>query len=110
MAQHENPSRGDWMSSCLKDLKYLSLSIEEIKSLKKNKFGKLLQESIRKKALQYLVEKQGRKGKEIKYLSLKMAEYLLPNSEILTISEQRKIFAIRNRMILIENNFPNKFF
>ena len=42
MAQHENPSRGDWMSSCLKDLKYLnlSLSIEEIKSLKKNKFRK----------------------------------------------------------------------
>ena len=109
--QYENPSRGDWMSSCLKDLKYLniSLSIEEIKSLKKNKFRKLLQESIRKKALQYLVEKQGRKGKEIKYLSLKMAEYLLPNSEILTISEQRNIFAIRNRMILIENNFPNKF-
>ena len=37
-----------------------------------------------------------------------MAEYLLPNTEKLSISAQRYIFAIRNRMVLIENNFPNK--
>ena len=68
MAQYESPSRGDWISSCLKDLKYLnlSLSIEEIKSLKKNKFRKLLQESIQRKAFQYLLDKQGRKGIEIR--------------------------------------------
>ena len=36
-----------------------------------------------------------------------MAEYLLPNGE-LTISEQRYFFAIRNRMIKIENNFAGK--
>ena len=37
-----------------------------------------------------------------------MAEYLLPNNEKLSISAQRYIFAIRNRMVQIENNFPNK--
>ena len=37
-----------------------------------------------------------------------MAEYLSPNHEKLSISAQRYIFAIRNRMIDIENNFPNK--
>ena len=36
-----------------------------------------------------------------------MAEYLLPNGE-LSISEQRYIFSIRNRMIKIENNFHGK--
>ena len=44
----------------------------------------------------------------MKYSSLKMAEYLLPNMENLSISDQRYIFAIRNRMIEIKNNFQNK--
>ena len=34
-----------------------------------------------------------------------MAEYLLPNDE-LTISEQRYVFSIRNRMIRINDNYP----
>merc|ERR1711954_308067 len=110
MAQHENPTRGDWVSSCLRDLKYLniSLTLEDIKAMKKNVFKKILKESIRDKALQYLLNKRGSKGIQIQYSSLKMAEYLLPNTEKLSISAQRYIFAIRNRMVQIENNFPNK--
>ena len=110
MAQFQNPVRGDWMSCCLKDLEYLkiTISLEEIKSMKKTQFRKLLKASIKKKALEYLLDKQGSKGKEMKYSSLKMAEYLLPNMENLSISDQRYIFAIRNRMIEIKNNFQNK--
>ena len=37
-----------------------------------------------------------------------MANYLLPSEENLNISEKRFICAIRNRMIPIESNFPNK--
>ena len=48
-------------------------------------------------------------GSEIKYESLKMAEYLAPNHEKLSIADQRYIFQIRNRMTEIENNFPNKY-
>ena len=110
MTQYENPIKGDWMSSCLRDLKYLniSLTIENIKAMKKNHFKRMLKESIENKALQYLLDKRGSKGIQIKYSSLKMAEYLLPNHEKLSISEQRYIFAIRNRMVHIENNFPNQ--
>ena len=110
MAQYQNPVRGDWVSCCLNDLKYLNIniSIEEIKIMKKTQFKKLLKESIKNKALEYLLDKQGSKGKEIKYSCLKMAEYLLPNEEKLSISERRNIFAIRNRMIDIENNFKNR--
>ena len=95
MAQYQKPVRGDWVSCCLKDLKYLNinLSLEEIKSIKTTQFRKLLKESIKNKALEYL---------------LKMAEYLLPNDEKLSISDRRYIFAIRNRMIDIENNFKNR--
>ena len=62
-----------------------------------------------KKALMYFLDKQGSKGKEIKYTSLKMAEYLSPNYDKISIAEQRYIFAIRNRMVQIEANFPSKF-
>ena len=61
--------------------------------------------SIQKKALQYLIAKQRRKGIEIHYHELKMAEYLQPNEEEISISDQRNIFAIRNRMVEIPNNF-----
>ena len=68
---------------------------------------KLIKNSIKKKALEYLLEKQGSKGKEIKYEELKMAEYLTPTEDKLTIEDQRNIFAIRNRMVRIETNFKN---
>ena len=99
MAQYQNPVRGDWVSCCLKDLKYLNinLSLEEIKLMKTTQFRKLLKESIKNKALEYLLKKQGSKGKEIKYSCLKMAEYLLPNNEILSISDRRYIFAIKKQ-------------
>ena len=63
MAQYENPTRGDWVSCCLRDLKNLniSLELEDIKAMKKNQFKKILKESIRNKALQYLLDKRGSK-------------------------------------------------
>ena len=75
--------------------------MEEIRALSKNRFIELLRKSIKEKALQYLLMKRGSKGKEIVYQNLKMAEYLLPNNESLSISEKRYIFAIRNRMVKI---------
>ena len=111
MTQYENPTRGDWVSSCLNDLKYLNidLKIEQIQSMKKTEFKQMLKLSIEKKALQYLLEKRGSKGFNIKYSRMKMAEYLSPNYEKISLSEQRYIFALRNRMIKIENNFPGQF-
>ena len=111
MTQLKNPTRGDWVSSCLKDLKYLNinLKIEEIRSMKKNKFREILKQSIEKKALQYLLKKRGSKGSRIKYSRMKMAEYLSPNYAKISLSEQRYIFARRNRMIQIENNFLGQY-
>ena len=69
---------------------------------------KIINESIKKKSFEYLQTNRGSKGKEIFYKELKMANYLMPSDENLNISEKRFIFAIRNRMIPIEANFPNK--
>ena len=95
------------MSSCLSDLKFLEIkiSLNELESMNMREFKKILEKSLKIKCYNYLMEKRGKKGIEIKYASVRMAEYLLPNDE-LTISEQRYVFSIRNRMIRINDNYP----
>ena len=105
--QLKKSSRGDWISTCLKDLKSLNITetLEEIKSMSKNKFNNILKERIRKLAFNYLIEKQGTKGSDIEYNGLIMQDYLRPNDMGLTIDEQRTLFSIRNKMVNIPANF-----
>ena len=108
--QLENPTRGDWASSCqsnLRDLK-ISLSFEEIRDMTKKQFNIILKESISKRAFEYLIAKRGSKGQEISYSELKMSDYLQPGYANITITEQRSIFSIRNRMIEIPANFQSR--
>ena len=73
----------------------------------KSKFTNIIKEKIRKNALKYLLEKQSKKGGQIEYKNLEMAEYLQPTCEI-SIKEKQKIFEIRNDMIKIPDNYGNK--
>ena len=106
--QFEKPSKGDWASSCLKDLKNLTicLSLDEIKKTSKQ-FTSIIKKSIQSRAFEYLISKKGSKGQEIKCTELKMADYLMPNNINMTINDQRNIFEIRNRMIRIPSNFSS---
>ena len=106
--QLENPTRGDWASSCQSNLRDLQInqSFEEIKQSTKKQFNIILKESILEKAFEYLMAKRGSKGKEIHYSKLKMSEYLQPGYENISRNEQLSIFSIRNRMIEIPANFP----
>ena len=107
--QFEHSTKGDWASTCVKDLKELKidLSLEEIKIISKPKYQKLLKSAIRIKALEYLLDKQGRKGSEIKYSNLELAEYLMPNNELLSIEDKRNLFEMRNHMVDIPANFSS---
>ena len=67
--------------------------------MKKAQFRKLIENSIKEKALLYLMEKRGSKGSQIRYSSLKMQEYLLPDEGKLSILDKQFIFAMRNRMV-----------
>ena len=60
IVMYKNQTRGDWLSSCFNDLKYLSIDfkIEQLQSMKKNELKQMLLRSIEKKALQYLLEKR----------------------------------------------------
>ena len=106
--QVSNPTRGDWASACLKDLKELRIyeSLPEIQEMNKTKFNKLLKERIKENALSYLLKKQGTKGKDILYKNIEMADYLQPYSKI-SIEEKQKIFEMRNKMTQIPNNYLN---
>ena len=107
--QVTNPTRGDWASACFNDLKDLRIneSLEEIKQMSKMKFNKMVKERINENALNYLTQKQQRKGKEIIYKRIELADYLQPYNK-LSIEEKRKIFELRNKMTQIPNNFLNK--
>ena len=74
------------------------MSLEEIKAMSAFSFKKLINQKCDESAFNYLMSRRGSKGKEINYSKLKMADYLFPNGH-LTITEQRSIFAIRNRMV-----------
>jgi hypothetical protein len=65
--QLKNPTRGDWVSICVDNLKQLDISesFQNIKIMKKNKFDKLLKVRIDILALQYLTSRQGKKGGEM---------------------------------------------
>ena len=53
------------------------------------------------------MEKQGKKGSEIKYSCMEMQEYLLPLNNDLTTEQKCELFAIKNRMINIPDNFSS---
>ena len=107
--QQNHPVKGDWVTTILKDLSELEIfeTFDEIRKMPRNKFKKLIKDRIQVKALEYLLAKQGSKGKEIKFTTLEMSEYLLPYS-ILNIEDKRKMFALRNRMTQIPYNYGKK--
>ena len=103
-------SKGDWASTCLDDLKELRIteSLEEIKQMNANKFMTILKYRINENALSYLTNKQKTKGQEMKYTEMQMAEYLSPINSKLTIIQKQTMFALRNKMFEISENFPGK--
>ena len=107
--QLKDKSRGDWASTVLEDLKELQItqSFEVIKEMSSEMYSKLLKEKIKENALKYLTNKQKSKGKEIIYSEIQMAEYLQTSSP-LTINQKKGMFALKNRMIEISENFPGK--
>jgi hypothetical protein len=108
MLQIREPSRGDWASTCADDLKELNitLSLKAIQLMTKYEFTRILKERIKENALLYLTGKRGKKGKEIKYSCLEMAEYLQPFNDQLTLEQKREMFSIKNRMYNLPENFP----
>ena len=111
MAQFENPTKNDWILTCLKDLKKLKIyqSIEQIREMELSEFKNLLHTQLESQAHQYLCQMRRKKGRENDYLTIQMSDYLLPNPYITNVEDKRYIFALKNDMLLCrENNFIKK--
>jgi hypothetical protein len=108
--QLEKPNRGDWASTCFSDLKDLNitLSLDEIKLMSKNRYSTLLKSNIQENALKYLNAKQGIKGHKIKYSCLEMEQYLQPVNNKLTIEQKCDLFTLKNRMVYIPYNLSER--
>ena len=99
--QVKQPTKGDWASSCLADLKLIKLTetFQDIKLMKKNKFEKIISTKIDIAALEFLTSRQKRKGSEMFYSEIIMSEYLMPQTE-LKISE-KEIYLLYKSGLLI---------
>ena len=107
--QLESSVKGDWTTECLKNLSDLKIeeSLESISKMTDFQFKSLLNKKIKENAFLYMIGKQGKKGGDIKYSEIQMAEYLQPNSKIHSTEMKRDIFALRNKMVKIPANFAS---
>ena len=108
--QLTHSTRGDWAHTCVTDLKELRIfeTLDEIKVMSEHRYATLLNNRIRENALKYLKDKQRSKGKNIHYEEIQMAEYLLPINTKLSIEQKQKMFALKNRMVELPENFPGR--
>ena len=108
--QLEGNKKGDWIKTCIEDLRSLNMSesLEEIEKFSKNQYRKEINKRIKESAFEYLKRKRKKKGIEINYSDFQMAEYLMPNNQNISIESQQYLFAVRNRMINIPTNFGGK--
>ena len=77
MAQVENPCKGDWKGTVIKDLQQHGIdeNFEEIKRMSTDRFRELVQTKIRKLAFEFLIAKKDKnketsKTKEVKFEKL----------------------------------------
>ena len=109
-AQRKSPSRNDWSITVENDMKDLGISqtIDEIKSMKKEKFGKIVKKAIEEESLRYLnrIKLKHTKVLHIVHDSLCLQEYLKPES-VKSVNLSKFLFQSRTRMLEVKANFRN---
>ena len=75
--------------------------------MSETKLKNMLKTRMKENTFEYLRKRRGSKEQGIQYSNLEMAEYLVPQNIKLNIDEKRRMFSIKNRMILFPFNFGN---
>ena len=109
--QLSSPLRGDWALSVKSDLCELKLdqySFEDIKSLSKEQFRKIVHDAIQREAYKYLIQKKNLQSKirHIEYQSLAMQPYLKSNYVINSYAKFH--FKARSSMLNLRGNFKSQ--
>ena len=85
----------------------IDLSEEEIKSIKKHKFKKIIKEKLFEKANEYLSKLKEKHSKTENLITFKFQEYLYCQN--LSISEKKLLFSLRTRMFNVKTNYRKKY-
>ena len=113
-AQLKYKTKKDWINTVLEDLKYLELenvTMEALRSMKKQMFRKLIKEKIEKITFEKLetIKKSHSKVKQIEHNRLVMQKYLQPNTTKISTEEAQLIFKLRCRTTSVKENLKGKY-
>ena len=103
ITQMKSLKRKDWGKTVLENLKYLEIknTFEEIKEMSEKKYKEIIKLKILEKAFCYLIQKNTKrngKGKNIRYNTLRMQNYLCSEDENITNEERKFIFQLRTKI------------
>ena len=105
-ATSENPSKNDFVKTCLKYLEVLNIEMtfEEISKMSDNKFKQIVKQKTEEAAFKYLIKEKNKQKKisHLNYTRLSMQEYLVEGSKNPKIS--RLIFKARGRNLEIKTH------
>ena len=105
------PVKNDWTLQIEKDKTDIDLSLtdEEVQSLSKGKFKKLLKEKINVAALNFLNAKAESHTKSLPLIKrqLKCENYIKDNR--FSVEEVQLLFMLRSRQFPVKSNFRNKY-
>ena len=109
--QKDFPSKNDLILQIQEDIKLLDidLSEEEIKSLKKHKFKKLLKKKLYEKSFEFLFNL---KNKENRSKSKQLSSYNLQNylqTDLLTTRQKKLLFSLRTRSVDVKTNYKSMY-
>ena len=111
--QYRNRTSKDWVTTILKDLEEINLgmTIEEIQTMKKSKYMKLLKKCIQDKALMELQKRKENHSKvaHLQHFGIQMQKYLLPNDQKMKVEEMQLIFKIRCRVTEVKTNMKGSY-
>ena len=110
MTQRLLPCKNDWVTQLKSDLNEcnITLSEEQIKSMKKEQFKNLVKKQIRSISKLFLISLREKHSKSENLLVTdSMKEYL--NTEKLTTEEKKLLFAMKTRTVNVKTNFRNSF-
>ena len=108
-AQKRAPVKDDWVELVEQDLRDLEINMENLKSVKKHKFKKIVREKILQKSFLYLkgISDNQSKLSFISYKKLRTQNYLI--STKFTNKEKELLIKLRTRMLDVKDNFKQKY-
>ena len=109
-AQKRKPGKDDWVTTVHKDMEEIQFhhSDDDLKSMSKSYFKKILREKIHNAAFEYLqhLKSNHSKVKMIHYDKLAMQPYLSSNQ--LTTEEKQLLLRLRSSMINVKASFKSQ--